>query len=141
MEFYNENFRVVRILDEFTVVLNGGYDQGIKQGDLFQIFVPGETITDPEDPEKKLGTLDTIKATIVATQVSPSITICKNTEKPNISFPIGPEAQKMISFLSSAFSISERPMRVDPTQIQTASFSDEPIKIGDQVRKLPKEKN
>jgi hypothetical protein len=123
------SFRVVRILDEFSVVIDAGYDNGVKKDDLFQIYVPGETITDPNNPEEVLGTLDTIKATIKAVQVSPAITVCNNAEGPALM----PELEKAFS----AFRFPTRPLRIDPTQVQTTSFSKEPIKLGDKVRKLP----
>lgn len=128
--FPQTKFRIVRILDEFSVVIDGGYENGIKKNDIFQIYVPGEKITDPENPEVELGTLDTIKATIKATQVSPTITVCNNADGPNTFMP---ELQKLLSSLP----ISTRPLRVEPTQIHTTSFSNEPVKIGDFVRKLP----
>lgn len=135
MSDLSADFRVVRILDEFSVVIDGGYNQEIKRGDIFQIFVPGEEIHDPENPNIVIGTLDTVKATIIATQISPSVTICKNAEqKSGLTLKISPEWQNILSALSA----TTRPMHVDPTQIQSASFSTEPIKIGDKVRKLPK---
>lgn len=134
IDLYTE-FRVVRILDEFSVVIDGGYSTGIQQGDIFQIFVPGEDVHDPDDPKSIIGTLDTIKATIIATQVSPSVTICKNAEEASgITVKLSPEWHKIFSSMSNM----TRPMHVDPTQVKSASFSDEPIKIGDKVRKLPK---
>jgi len=41
-----EEFKIIRILDEFSVVINGGYKDEIKRGDIFQIFIPGEDISE-----------------------------------------------------------------------------------------------
>lgn len=130
MDLYTE-FRVVRILDEFSIVIDGGYNHGIKKGDLFQIYTPGEEITDPDDSKTVLGTLDITKANVIASDVSPTVTICKNSET---GYTLNPELSKILSSIAP----KTRPLYIDPTQVQSTNLKSEPIKIGDRVRKLPK---
>ena len=57
----NEVFKIVRIVNDRNIVINAGNDQGLKEGDILEVFVPGEEIIDIDTGES-LGTLDIIKA-------------------------------------------------------------------------------
>ena len=57
----NEVFKIVRIVNDRNIVINAGNDQGLKEGDILEVFVPGEEIIDIDTGEL-LGTLDIIKA-------------------------------------------------------------------------------
>lgn len=58
----NELFTVVKIIDEFRLVINAGTENDIKREDKFLIFSVGEEIIDPETTES-LGKLEIVKGT------------------------------------------------------------------------------
>lgn len=69
--------KIVKIIDEYHVVINAGSSQGVKKGDVFQICAPSVNVVDPETGEK-LGALEHVKATIEATEVYQKMAVCKN---------------------------------------------------------------
>ena len=52
-----KQIKIARIIDEYSVVINAGYNDGILQGDSFEIFAPGAESKDPDTGES-LGALD-----------------------------------------------------------------------------------
>lgn len=54
--------KVAKIIDEYTVVINRGRHQGIKEGQRFLIYSIGEEIIDP-DTKQSLGQLEIVKGT------------------------------------------------------------------------------
>ena len=74
------DYKIIKIIDDKTIVINGGSENGIKNGDKFEILDTGEQITDPFTNEN-LGTLDTIKEIVTADNVLPKMTICRAKEK------------------------------------------------------------
>lgn len=113
-----ENYKVVKIIDNESLVINAGETDQIKVGDKFRIVNSnGETITDP-DTGKSLGTLDEIKGTVTAVVVYPHLTVVKSPY--DTEYAYGPEPDRL-------------PLNVDPTQI-TGGYSIDspsPIQIGD----------
>jgi hypothetical protein len=130
------DFTIVRILDEFSVVIDGGYNHGINKGDIFQIYSIGEPIYRPEQNDLFIGTLDIVKSNIIAVDVQPGLTICRN-EQTSSNMKFSDEFAKGLAPFVAALAPVARPLRVDPTEIEPRNLSDEPIKLGDKVRKLP----
>ena len=65
---------VVKVLDEYLVVINRGSDHGIKKGDAFLVyFVEGEELRDPNTGEA-LGHLEVVRGSGSATHVQPKLT-------------------------------------------------------------------
>lgn len=123
----SKQIRVIKIIDDYRIVINSGHEDGVKKGDNFDIYVPGEEVIDPVTNES-LGTLDFIKATVVATQIFPKMSICENADVQTYS---------LIPNLSEAFTRKERkPLNVETTHITGGlSIEDRKIKVGDLVRK------
>lgn len=120
----NETYKVIKIINEYKLVINAGKNRFIKQGDTLEIFVPGEEIFDPETKES-LGSLDFIKAYLVVKDVFDKMCVCEN---------------KIINSSLPALSITEifnQPARlnVDSLDISGGLSGDSKIKIGDLVRK------
>jgi hypothetical protein len=67
----NERYfaKVVKVIDEFTIVINAGMDKGVQQGKTFLIVGIGEIIADP-DTNEELGSLEIVrgKARVVHVQ-------------------------------------------------------------------------
>ena len=114
--------KVAKIIDEYTVVINVGSDDGVHDGDRFEIYDPGEEVRDPVN-NRFLGRLEYVKATITATQVYPRMAVCKNVQ---------------IATILDGFDISRgkhRELRVAATEI-SGGF-DRTIHIGDDARHIP----
>lgn len=119
-------YRVVKIIDEYRLVVNSGTEDGIKVNDELEIFVPGKPIIDPETKED-LGTLDYIKARLVVADVFPKMCVCVNAKE---------ESTIPFSVYSSLFKTQRLPLNVDVEEISGGYEKvDSKIKIGDLVRK------
>jgi hypothetical protein len=126
-----EIFKVVKIISEYSVVINAGSEQGLKLNDELEIFIPGNPVIDPDTGEE-LGTLDLIKAYIEVTDVFEKMSICKNINTVQKGF-----LESINTLNALTFTRTERVrLNVDSSQISN-DFSDldSQIRIGDLVRK------
>lgn len=57
-----EQFKVVKIVSPYQVVINGGLETGLRKGQRFLIYALGEMITDPDTGEE-LEQLEIVKGT------------------------------------------------------------------------------
>jgi hypothetical protein len=65
---------VVKVIDDYLVVINRGSDHGIKKGDAFLVyFVEGDELHDPNTGEA-LGHLEIVRGSGSATHVQPKLT-------------------------------------------------------------------
>lgn len=122
-------FRVVKIIDDETIVINAGSNIGISPGDMFEIFETGNIVTDPNTGES-LGTLDTIKDTVEAINVFPKMCVCRHYITYNA---IG-------SITSSLTKTTAKTLNVDISQISGGLSSDKTIRLGDKVRQIKNKK-
>ena len=121
-------FKVVKIIDDYNVVINAGRNYDIEIDDIFEIFITGEEILDPETKES-LGTLDTVKARIKVITVYDKMSLCTNAKTSNIIASLG------ANLLRPYEGTPER-LKVDMTQATGGLKKDSiQIKIGDLVRK------
>ena len=120
-----KEFKIVKIIDDKTLVINAGYSDNIKEGDNFEIFEQGEEIRDPDTGEN-LGSLDLIKETVKAVNVFKKICICKHYIVTSYFSSI------TTSFLQSDYNT----LNVDSTQISGGLHNDKIIRIGDKARKI-----
>lgn len=130
-------YQVVKILDEFNIVINAGFLDGIKPGTHLQIFTQGEEVKNPSTNEIE-GTLDIVKAEIVAVNVSPNLSICKNSSTSNHLSEMLLKDDIPISKALQLIAPTPRPFKIDPSEVSPRLPKiDKTIKIGDLVRKLP----
>ena len=115
-------FKIIKIIDEYRVIINAGTEDDIKQGDILQICAPDEPVVDP-DTGRTLGILSCVKATIMATEVYDRFSICQNQMREILS----------IEAFAAAFKPKTAQLRVDATQI-TGGY-DKTIHIGDIVKR------
>ena len=64
--------KVAAIIDDTTLVLNVGFEQGVQEGTIFSIFAEHDQIKDPDTGEV-LGLWEMVKAQVVATHVQPRL--------------------------------------------------------------------
>lgn len=115
--------KIVKIIDEYNVVINIGENAGVKCGDEFQIYTPPLVVHDP-DTGATLGTLTHVKAKIVVKGVTPLMAVCQNTAA----------APNSLDALSRTLKPRPAQLKVDPEQI-SGGF-DDIIRIGDIVQKV-----
>jgi len=69
---------VVKVIDEYTVVINKGSEQGVSKGDQFLIYyVEPEELIDPETGES-LGSLEVVRGTGAVTHVQEKMSTIKS---------------------------------------------------------------
>lgn len=120
----NKVFKIIKIIDEYRVVINAGANDSIEPSDKFEIYVEGNEVFDP-DTNELLGTLDYVKATVEAVDIFPKMSICRNTEY----------TEK--NLLGVNFTVQKlSPLNVETKDI-SGGFEDinKKIKVGDLVRK------
>lgn len=122
------SFRIIKIIDDETIVINAGSNNNISRGDEFEIYEIGENIKDPVSGEN-LGSLDTIKDTVEAVTVFPKMCICKHLDS---------YANSVGSIATLITRNTPKTLNVDVSQISGGLSSDKTIRIGDKARKIQK---
>lgn len=132
----NKIFKIIKIIDEYNIIVNAGANHNIKEDDKLEVFVIGERIKDPETNED-LGTLDTIKASLIVKQVFPKFCICGNSKTTTTTATAS--LMRIAESLSTYnyIATSTEKLKVDPKEITGGLQSDidDRLKIGDVVRK------
>lgn len=119
----SKTYKVIKIINEYQIVINAGKNKDIQRGQTLEIFVPGEEIRDPETNES-LGSLDFIKAYLNVKDVFDKMCLCENKESTLNTF----------AAISGMLSQSHR-LNVDSKDISGGLSNDSKIKVGDLVRK------
>lgn len=117
----NNQFRVVKIIDDTSLIINGGSDNNVEVGDLMEIHGKSETIFDPLTKED-LGKFDIVKDKLTVAKVYEKMCICETTY-------VSTYLPTLLS--NSLFSTKQKKMNVEPTDI--SGTSDKTIRIGDEA--------
>ncbi len=83
--------RVAKVIDVYRVVINKGYDAGVRKGQRFRIYKIGEEVFDPET-ELSLGKLELIRGVGEVIHVQPSMATLESAETDKIErrpYPYG----------------------------------------------------
>lgn len=135
-------FKVIKIIDEYSLVINGGITDDVSVGDEIEIFLEGDEITDPFKEGEVLGTLDYIKETLEVTEVYGSFAVCKKFHTETIHHPSAfQRAMNMssISSLSAMAGTTETRVTVEKINVAKGEITgrktgDDIIRIGDLAR-------
>ncbi|MGY3717011.1 hypothetical protein ACWE42_15975 [Sutcliffiella cohnii] len=74
----NNKYKIAKILDEYTVIINAGTEHGVELKDRFQILDnEGSAVEDPDTGET-IGHLDLIKATVTVKEVYENMCVCSS---------------------------------------------------------------
>lgn len=134
-----ENYRIIKIVDEYLVVVNYGKKHSARKGDKLEIFQIGEEVIDPVS-NKSLGTLDIIKAKIQVLNVYDNFSLCESDEYTTVNATAFSNAAFALSSGISKFinRTETKALNVNTKQI-TGGYSKNKelvINIGDTVRPL-----
>lgn len=131
-------FRVIKIIDEYSIVINGGINDDITLGEDIEIFIEGDEI---KYEGEVLGTLDFVKAKLEVTEVYPKFAVCKNIVEEKEYHPTS--FQKTLGASLSAFNelggrtvvkTVEKKINIDETEATGRKTGDGIIRIGDLAR-------
>ena len=120
--------KVVKILDEYRIIVNLGIQQGVKNDMKFIVYSEGDWIRDP-DSQVVLGRLENIKTRVKPLHIQENISIMETYEK---------EINKLAYYMSGSSTPSDRVERQKPFIIEsTTKKGIDPkliIRVGDLVR-------
>ncbi len=116
-----KEYKVVKIIDSKTIIINAGFKDNISTGDEFKIYCIGATIFDPETNEE-LGSLKVTKDIVYTYEVMEKMCMCKKKKLKNNALQYGNDL-----------------LNVDPNDITGGLITEEPIRIGDKVEKITPE--
>lgn len=122
-------FKIVKIVNEYLVVVNYGAFDGAREGDILEIFQVGEEVIDPHT-NKSLGTLDIRKARIKVINVYDQMALCR-------SYELSSSFYENIGLLGKALTMSETlALNVNTEHISGGydEYKELIINIGDPVR-------
>jgi hypothetical protein len=77
-------YKVIKVIDEYSLVINGGLNDDISLEDSIEIYLQGDEVVDPFKENKVLGTLDFIKDTLEVTEVYSDFAVCKKIVKEKV---------------------------------------------------------
>lgn len=121
---------VIRITDEYSVILNVGREQGVKQGMIFVIYAEGEEIQDPVS-KKNLGKYERIKARVIVVRAQEKFSLAKHAEREVVS-----ATMSAIQALRGEFTVTKK-LPVDEHDMSPIVVPDDSkIKVGDKVKEI-----
>ncbi|WP_066300235.1 hypothetical protein [Bacillus sp. FJAT-29937] len=132
-------FKVIKIIDEYSLVINGGINDDISLGDNIEIFLEGDEIIDPFNEDEKLGTLDFIKEKLEVTEIYSNFAVCKKIITEKIFHPSAMQrafssiATNGLGGTTETRTIVEK-INVDKSEITGRKTGEKVIKIGDLAR-------
>lgn len=134
-QIIDERYRVIRIPDTYSVLINAGEINDVEMGDKFQILGKSEEIIDPFSNES-LGYLDYVKATVEVVQLYEKMCLCENAlRQPSM-------LTSTLSAMSIGFASSRLSLDVNENQLGVNTNSeDDVISIGDMVKLVKRNSN
>ncbi|MEE6716150.1 hypothetical protein [Schleiferilactobacillus harbinensis] len=129
-------YKIAKIIDDHTIVINAGENKGIKENQKFQIIgKKGKEVKDPDTGES-LGRLDELKGYVFATTIYPNMTIATSPARSAMGLTNSIAGLTTgMTFQNPLLTSYHETLNVDPSQI-TGGFSPKgasPIVVGDIV--------
>ncbi len=134
--------KVAKILDEYSIVINVGRNDGVTEGMVFVVFTQSsDEIKDPDSGET-LGTLENVKDYVSAIHIQDKFTTCVAKEAKKIPEEGEGSGAQTLSGAMMAESMSARPggskIRTEKLNVNTSQIAGvpqlDPITLGDKVR-------
>jgi hypothetical protein len=98
--------KIAKLIDEYTLVINKGSDDGVKDGQRFLVYAFGEDIADP-DTGLLLGKLEIVKGTGRATHVQSKIATISSDMKSSARRTIRKKPNPIFRNLIADFAFQE----------------------------------
>jgi hypothetical protein len=135
--------KVAKILDEYSIVINVGRNDGVTEGMVFVIFTQSsDEIKDPDSGET-LGTLENVKDYVSAIHIQDKFATCVAKEVKKIPEEGESSGAQTLSGAMMAESMSARPggkIRTEKLNVNTSQIAgvpqSGPITLGDKVRSV-----
>ena len=126
-KYMSYDYKVIKILNEKTILINCGYSEDTKKGDKFRIFEQGEAIIFENE---NLGDLNKIKTTVEAVEVYENFSVCqKIVISESNPFDLLP---KMLRTIEKA-----EELKVEEEEISNLKYrSSEHIRVGDFAERI-----
>lgn len=127
--------RIIRIIDNRTVIINLGLENNITNSSVFYILGEPETVIDPLTNEV-LGTVNVTKSRVKSSQVFDKFTIATTSWTDTYTSIPGVYASILGGMTSSTRTeeIDEGELKVKSSELQPwKAKSESPVKIGDEV--------
>lgn len=134
--------KVAKILDEYSIVINVGRDNGVVDGMVFVVFVQSDDEVKDPDSGEVLGKLEHVKNYIFVSHVQDKFSTCVAGEKEMPCTEYESHGAQTLSGAMMAESMTGRPgggrignekLNVNTSQI-TGVPQLSPISVGDKVR-------
>lgn len=123
----NNQYRIVKIIDDTSLIINAGKENNIEIGDIMEIHGESENIFDPETKEN-LGKIDIIKDSLKVTKVYEKMCVCETSY-------VSTYFSTLLS--NPLFSSTQKKLDVEPTDI--TGTGDKTIRVGDHAILIKKE--
>ncbi|MBB3998618.1 hypothetical protein [Aureimonas pseudogalii] len=123
--------RVIKIIDPWKFVINIGLEDGVKNGDRFLIFGPGENLVDPLT-RRDLGMLELVRGKARVAHVQDRISTLMSDE-----YEITPGTKRVVRRKgSSMFAVSNQPTveEIEEGEERTKTALD--VSFGDYARPI-----
>ncbi len=136
--------KVAKILDEYSIVINVGRNDGVTEGMVFVVFTQSsDEIKDPDSGET-LGTLENVKDYVSAIHIQDKFATCVAKEVKKIPEEGESSGAQTLSGAMMAESMSARPggskIRTEKLNVNTSQIAGvpqlDPITLGDKVRSV-----
>lgn len=124
-----DEYKVIEIVDDKTLIINYGFEHGAKIGDKLRISELGEEIK--TESGQSLGTLDIIKDTVSVDTPYELFSICRKIKY--LEIPILNPLSELVRKSKQIESLNVDQAAITNRQIPKA----EPIKVGDKAMLLP----
>lgn len=128
------SYKVIKIVNEYLIVVDYGQNSNANEGDLLEIFQVGEEVFDHENSNISYGTLDLIKGRIRVMNVYGRMSLCKSAETTVIESHYLSNIGRLMAKTFNNYEI--KALNVNTKQI-SGGYSEEEdlvINVGDPVR-------
>lgn len=132
---------VIKILNQFAILIDYGSKDGAEKGDKVQIIIKGKEVYNNKN--EFLGTLDIIKDELEITTVYDYFSVCEKIKRTSKTIQRNPfEIHKFSDLMKKTeveTNVEKLPLNVSKKDYTNDIFkTDEPIKKGDLVKILKK---